>query len=248
MTLPEAFQSQVQYLQSSPKFQPSATGAIAAVPFPGYSVITPPGQEDPKNTAFYESLQAFQAQVVDRLGAGVVIPVPADSFHLTLADLIWDSAYRHAAENPAFESQLRACVAQILEKFTPLVQHDRPIYWQAIGLFLRTRAIGVCLAPREEGAYNCVIQMRRTLYQNPDLIALGIEQQYNFTAHITLGYFGDALMQANRDRLSQTLVELSQSWLETNAGEELWVHQAELRKFDDMTAYYREADWPVLEL
>jgi len=54
-----------------------------------------------------------------------------------------------------------------------------------------TRSVGVCLAPTDENSYKQILEFRRSIYQNPDLIALGIEQQYHFTAHITLAYFGD---------------------------------------------------------
>jgi 2'-5' RNA ligase len=247
MTLPETYQSQVQYIQPSPKFEQDSNGEIQPAPFPGYTVITPPFEEDSKNTPFFEHLQTYQQQVVQQLEPGLVIPVPPSSFHFTLGDLIWASAYQHAIENPTFEKELHECVAQSFQKSQELVQSEKPIYWEVIGLFLRTRAIGVCLAPKEEDSYERVVRLRRTIYQNPDLIGLGIEQQYNFTAHITLGYFGEVAATVDRDRLSENLIALSQQWLEEHAPQEIWLHRAELRKFDDMTRYYREPDWTVLE-
>jgi len=71
-----------------------------------------------------------------------------------------------------------------------------------------------------------------------------VEQHYHFTAHITLGYFGDLSPNLDRDRFLSTIFELNQQWLENSP--DFWVHRAELR-FDDMTRYYREPDWPVLE-
>lgn len=248
MTLPETFQSQVQHIQPSPKFQPVAEGGIAPAPFPGYTVISPPYVDDSKNTVFYEHLQTYQQEILDQLEPGLLIPVPSDSFHFTLADMVWASAYRHACEeNPEFEQRLQTCVAQVFEKSEVLVQADQPIYWQVIGLFLRTRALGVCLVPRDEESYNRVVAMRRMLYQSPELIALGVEQQYNFTAHITLGYFGEPAATVDRDRVAQDLIELNDHWLEAHDPQEIWVHRAELRKFDDMTRYYREPSWAILE-
>jgi hypothetical protein len=244
MTLPEAYQSQVQYIQPSPKFQP-LDGQIQATPFPGYTVINPPWVEDDKNTSFYQYLEGYQQQIIEQLDPGVFFPVPPSSFHMTLADLIWDSAYLHASESSTFEADLQEKVAQSLQKIQP---GDQPIYWQVMGLFFRTRAIGVCLAPREEDSYNRVIQLRQAIYQNPDLIALGIEQQYNFTAHVTLGYFGEAAASADRQHISETLTALSQQALDIETPREIWVHRAELRKFDDMTRYYREADWAAIDL
>ncbi|NJO42530.1 MAG: DUF1868 domain-containing protein [Cyanobacteria bacterium RU_5_0] len=246
MLVPETCQSQVQYIQPSPKYQ-QVDGAIRPTPFPGYTVISPPCLDDEKNPAFYEQLQIYQKQVLQQLDPGLLIPVPDNSFHFTLADLIWASAYRHANDDPSFERRLHDCVAQIFEKSQSLVQSEKPIYWQVIGLFLRTRAVGVCLVPKDEDSYERVLLLRRMIYQTRELIGLGVEQQYNFTAHITLGYFGESVTTVDRDRLGKTLINLSQLWLESHVPQEIWVHRAELRKFDDMTRYYREPDWPTLE-
>jgi hypothetical protein len=246
MTLPEAYQSQVQHIQPSPKFHQSGS-ALQAVPFPGYTVVNPPWSEDERNAAFYQNLAQYQQQIIDQLDPGLIVPVPPDSFHMTLADLIWDSAFRHAHESPTFEPDLQKRVAQSLQKCQP-AQSDQPIYWQVIGLFLRTRAVGVCLVPREEASYERVLQIRRAIYQNPDLMALGIEQQYNYTAHVTLGYFGEAVATADRQRLSQSFIDLTQYWLDADTPQEICIHRAELRKFDDMTRYYRQPDWAALDL
>jgi 2'-5' RNA ligase len=246
MTLPEAYQSQVQYIQPSPKFLRDAAGAIQPATFPGYTVISPPWIDDSGNASFFEHLEGYQQQVLQQLNPGLMIPVPAKSFHFTLADLIWASAYRHASENPEFEAKLHAQVAASFKKSQPLIQAEKPIYWQVIGLFLRTRALGVCLVPKEEDSYNRVIELRRMIYQNPDLIGLGIEQQYNFTAHITLGYFGESASTVDRDSLAQQLIDLNEWWLETGE-QSIQVQRAELRKFDNMMGYYRQSDWPTVK-
>ena len=247
MTLPEAFQSQVHYIQLSPKFQKLSNGEIQPTPFPGYTVISPPWVDDGKNLSFYNHLQTYQNSILEQLDSGLLIPVPSDSFHFTLADLIWAGTFRHACEDPTFEQRLQTCVAQVFQKSEGSVQLEKPIYWQVIGLFLRTRALGVCLVPKDEDSYERVLHLRRMLYQSPDLIALGIEQQYNFTAHITLGYFGEPAVSVDHDRLAQTLINLNDHWLGSSESNEIWVHRAELRKFDDMTCYYREPGWAVLE-
>jgi hypothetical protein len=75
---------------------------------------------------------------------------------------------------------------------------------------------------------------------------LGIEQQYHFTAHVTLGYFGKISPQLERDRLSDTLTKLNQQALPDEVIP-LNVQKAQLRKFEDMMRYSREPDWPVVE-
>ncbi|MBF2007700.1 hypothetical protein PCC6912_49070 [Chlorogloeopsis fritschii PCC 6912] len=247
MTLPEAYRSQVQHIQESSKFQPTPDGARQAAPFPGYTVITPPWEEETENSNFYAKLEAYQQELLQLpVGCDLIVPVPPASFHLTLADLIWDSAFRDACEkNSEFEQQLRSCFIDIFQQYQQsLTGSSVPIRWQTLGLMIMPRAVGVCLVPQDESFYEQIVNLRRAIYQNPQLIALGIEQQYHFTAHITLGYFGEVPPELDRDRLATVFSQLNQQWLMNSL--DFVAHRAELRKFDDMTRYYREPDWPVL--
>lgn len=247
MTLPETYRSQVQHIQESPKYQPHPEKGLEALPFPGYTIVTPPGSEDvAENQSLFPYLEQFQLQLQKRLGTEVFAPLPLNSFHLTLADLIWDSAYRHALDTDSqFEVHLRDRIAQIVRECDSMTE-GTSIQFQVLGLMVMTRAIAVCLAPTDEHAYERILKFRRALYQNRDLIGLGIEQQYYFTPHITLGYFGTIPPAENRAEVSDVLIDLNQQWLD---GEPrmFWVERAELRKFDDMTRYYREPDWPVFK-
>lgn len=245
MTLPDTYRSQVQHIQESPKFKRLPEGKWQASNFPGYTVVTPCGADDPQNAGLFDRLKTYQAQVIQQIGPDFLAAVPPESFHLTLADLIWDSAFRHASEaNPGFETQLRDRIAESFQQCHSLSQ-VHPVRFQVLGLMVMTRAVAVCLAPTDEDSYDRILKLRRAIYQNPHVIAIGIEQQYYFTPHITLGYFGETA-GVEVDRLSQTFDNLNKHWLEVPP-QEFWVHQAELRKFDDMTHYYREPDWPTFQ-
>lgn len=241
-TLPETYKAQVQHIQSSPKFYRNEQG-WQPTDFPGYTIITPPGQADGKNLNIYAVLEDFQQRVSHTLGQDCFIPIPATSFHLTLADVIWAEAYEHARQAVGFDRKLQAQVAQSFQQCSPFLLGE-PIRFQVVGVMVMTRAIAMALAATDEVGYYNILNLRRSLYQNPGLIEIGIEQQYHFTPHITLGYFGD-LSQVNQAQLSQQLDELNQTWLNSSQ-QEFWVQQAELRQFSNMTHYDREADWPVL--
>ena len=246
MTLPETHRAQVQHIQESPKYEHDADQGLRALPFPGYTIITPPGSEDmPDNQPLFFALEALQKQLVEHLAPNSFAAVPPSSFHITLADMIWNGAYRHASEDAAFEPQLRDRVGQIFQECQPL-HEGKSIPLQALGLMVMTRAIGVCLAPIDEPSYDRILKFRRALYQNRDLIGLGIEQQYYFTPHITLGYFASAPTPEQRSEMGETFVRLNQQWLDQEP--QLYsVASAELRKFDDMTRYYREPNWAVFQ-
>lgn len=244
MTLPETYISQLDHIQESPKYKSLSDGRRQAVPFPGYTIITPPVPEDPDNRDFYAHLQASQQQLLEKLDPQLWVPVPPESLHLTLADLIWDSRYRDASQDPEFDQKLQAAIAESFSAFQANLI-DQPIRWQVLGIIVMTRAIGVCLAPRDEGSYEEIVQFRRAIYQNPSFMALGIEQQYHFTAHITFGYFGSIPEDLDRSQMSTMLSDLNHQWMDSP--QELLIKRAELRKFDDMTCYHREESWPILE-
>jgi hypothetical protein len=246
MTLPETHRTQVQHIQESPKYELNSAGELQAMPFPGYTIITPPGKEDvAENYPLFTVLEHTQKQLAEQLGADLFALVPASSYHVTLADLIWNGAYRHAIAEPTFEAQLQKRIRDIFEECGP-IHEGKSIQFQVLGLMVMTRALAVCLAPADEHSYDRILKFRRALYQNHDLIGLGIEQQYYFTPHITLGYFGTAPAEGQRLKMGDLLIELNQQWLDQEP--QLYrVARAELRKFDDMTSYYRESDWAVFQ-
>lgn len=242
LTLPDTYQSQLPLIQASPKFlggQPQS--------FPGYSVITPPAQEDGLNASFYQSLTALQSQMAAEF-THWFCPVPPGSFHLTLADLVWDAQYRSAiAENPNFEEALQNCVAQSFAQYQPSWPPEATVQWQSLGLVVFPRALGVALVPRQEADYPPILQLRRSLYQNPQLIALGIEQQYHYTAHVTLGYFGEIPPNLSFSAIGEQLCHWNDQSL-AQGPQILRIPQVELRYFADMTQFSRQSHYPVLHL
>lgn len=247
LTLPATYESQVKNIQESAKFSVAADGSRQPVPFPGYSVITPPGKEDPNNAAFYADLLACQQQLCKQLEPDLIVPVDSGSFHFTLADLIWDSAFKIAIENNSgFEAKLRDRITDSFELYSQSIPTDNPIRWQTMGLTVRPRAIEVSLVPQDEESYQRILTFRRAIYQSSSLIALGIEQQYYFTAHITLAYFGNVDREIDRVRLIDSLQNYNMHWLDNP--QEMMISEGQLRKFTDMSSYNREPDWPTVKL
>ncbi|MGL5032334.1 MAG: DUF1868 domain-containing protein [Microcystaceae cyanobacterium] len=242
LTLPAAYEGQLVNLQPSPKFvngQPMF--------FPGYSVVTPPGPEDVTNLGLYEQLAKVQQQLQTILGSGFC-PLPSNSFHLTIADLIWDNLFRDAiAENSNFETQLKECIQKCFNTYTPSWLESGVVEWQVLGLLVFPRALAVALVPKSEADYPPVMELRRSLYQNRDLMGLGIEQQYHFTAHLTLGYFDRIPDNLDVGKTTEQLTQLNDQWLEAEP-QLFTIKQVELRYFNDMTNFERQQTDPVLSL
>lgn len=246
MTLPESFHTQVKNIQESYKFKPQNGERIPA-DFPGYTLITPPAKEDTKNDDFYNQMETYQRSLLKSIPSDLIVPLPAATFHVTIADLIWDNAFIHATEkNPQFEKELNSCLSDLFDQYKQLRANiNKPISWQMLGLIVMPRALAVCLIPKDEHCYDEIIQLRRLIYQNRTLMGLGIEQNYHFTAHVTLGYFGKIPADLDKKKLSNSLSDLNQEWLLNFP--EISIHRAELRKFDNMTKYYRQPEWANLD-
>ncbi len=243
LTLPATYQSQLATIQPSPKF-----AGDRAVSFPGYSISTPVGATDRDNAALYTSLSSAQKEVQAHLEPELIVPVPPASFHLTLADLIWDRAYHAALETrPEFESLLCDCIARSFKRYRQNVGTPAALPLQVLGFVIRPRSLAVALAPQQDAAYTRLLHLRRALYQNPDLIGLGIEQQYPYTAHITLGYFSRVPLSLDVERLTRRLVELNDAhWLDSE--QVFWAREAQLQRFTDMTHFIREPVFPAVAL
>jgi hypothetical protein len=245
--LPEAYRTQVQHIQESYKFH-AHSGVRQPTPFPGYTLITPPAAEDRSNAAFYDQLQLYQTELLKLpVDSSLIVPLPPASFHLTLADLIWDSAFLHTSEkNPQFTEELNSHLIETFQHYQQSMSgENQPISWQLLGLIVMPRSIGVSLVPTDTRCYEEILQFRRSVYQNPKLISLGIEQHYHFTAHITLGYFGEISADLDRTKLASIFADFNQKW--SGDTQEFLIHRVELRKFDDMTHYYRQPDWASLD-
>ena len=241
MSLPPNYQQQLQNIQSSAKFTNGKP-----VSFPGYSVITPTWEDETHNEEFYQQLESSQEQLSQKLDSKFFIPVPPSSFHLTIADLIWEQAYLNAvAENSDFDPQLLEKIKAIFQQYQQSLAVNNPLELELLGLSIFPRAIVVCLVPTET-AYEQIVELRREVYQNQDIINLGVEQQYHFTAHISLGYFGEISPDLARDRLQSVLSSINERWLE-NQPPMFTIHQVEIRKFEDMMSYKRQVDWPVIK-
>jgi len=241
MTLPASHKAQLENIQKSGKFD-----GDQPVFFPGYSIITPPCQDDLANREFYLQLEQYQQQLLGKLPANLLIPVDHNSFHLTIADLIWDRDYESSVKsNPNFDQKLKDEIVLSFQQYQETFNPD-PIILELLGLAIFPRALVALVVPKDEKAYNNIFRLRRYVYQNSDLISLGIEQQSGFTGHISLGYFSEIEPDLDREQITNILSEFNEHLIDQEPPS-LRVGTVEFRKFDNMIHYYRQPDWPVIE-
>ncbi|MBL1210746.1 DUF1868 domain-containing protein [Geminocystis sp. GBBB08] len=242
MTLPANYKQQLKNIQSSPKFINGKP-----VDFPGFSIITPPSTEDNYNKNFYDSLRGFKYRLMEDLGHNFFLGLPSESFHLTLADLIWDKTYLNAVkENPNFDNILLSEVNKIFQEYQSFVTDAQSLELEVIGLSIFPRAIAVCLAPTES-SYEPIVKLRQLIYQNEQIMKLGIEQHYDFAAHVTLGYFDKIDDNIDLAKVESIIKDVNDLWIE-NSANVFQLKQFELRKFTNMINYIRQPEWATITL
>lgn len=243
LTLPTTYQNQLNNIQKSPKFQQRQP-----VPFPGYTVLTPPYQDDLGNESFYHQVTLTQQQLIQKIEPNFLIPVPPESFHLTLADLIWENNYRDAVQTDQnFNQKLKQAISDSFQAYEKLDLEKGQCQWQILGLLVFPRALVLGLVPCNELSYNKIFQLRRSIYQNQELIGLGIEQQYHFTAHITLGYFDTIPDTLDKNSLESVILSFNDQWIEKDS-QILTLEQGELRKFENMTRFLSDQSYPKVRV
>ncbi|ERN40298.1 hypothetical protein KR51_00032440 [Rubidibacter lacunae KORDI 51-2] len=247
LTQKTVYHAQLDNIQESPKYERDERGYYHPAAFPGFSIVTPLAGEDVDNPKFYGQLQDAQIQLLRQVSEDLLVPVPPASLHFTLADLIWADAYREAtAASQEFDEQIQACVAKSFAEFARQPGERGTLQWQVLGLMLRPRAIVAVLLPRDERSYERLLSLRRAIYQNEALLNLGVEQQYLFTAHVTLGYFGAIPPELDRVTLCELLAATNDRWLEAEP-QVFDIKRAELRRFTDMEHFSRTEKFPTLE-
>jgi hypothetical protein len=89
--------------------------------------------------------------------------------------------------------------------------------------------------------------LRQLIYQDEKIIKLGIEQQYDYVAHVTLGYFGEIDSNLELNNIQSALSKINDQWLEESPLL-FQLKNIELRKFNDMITYIRQPNWPTINL
>ncbi|MDJ0729407.1 MAG: DUF1868 domain-containing protein [Crocosphaera sp.] len=241
LTLPTTYQNQLKNIQKSPKFQQRQP-----VSFPGYTILTPPYQDNPRNESFYHQLTLTQQQLIEKIEPNFLIPVPPESFHLTLADLIWEDNYLNALKaDQNFDHKLKKAISDSFQIYQQLNLEKGQSQWQILGLLVFPRALVVGLVPCNELSYDKIFQLRRSIYQNQELIGLGVEQQYHFTAHITLGYFDEIPDDLDKSSLESVILSFNDQWMEKEA-QILTIEEVEMRKFENMTQFLYDQSNPKM--
>lgn len=219
------------------RFARGAGGDWKPIGHPGYTVITPTFVDESENINTYERLGDVQDFLLKRLGVAANAPAPVTAFHLTVADLVAERTYTSSEEQ-----QLLQALSFIFNQLTL----NGEVRFQILGLSLFAAGFIIAVVgAADSSGYERLMLFRNAIYNDLQIHDLGVERKFKFTGHITLAYIEDALTKQDRDRIAEVLTEANRSLFVKPLP--LEVMRAEVRKFEDMSAFYRQGGWPVFD-
>ncbi len=215
------------------------------LPYPGYAMQAML-ESSPNNAALLPELVYLQYEIISILDRpGTLYPLPAASFHQTVANTFSaDRLQRHLIDKDKFEA-FPEMVKNAISSF-PATSEDQPVKMRLIGASLFRTAIGVLGVFENSKHFERIIAFRDQFYRQPELSALGLRRTRPFIGHVTLAY-----LEADLEESEQTLLAEGIAKLNTRLGKRSLVMempQAELRRYDTLSAFISEPHYPTATL
>ena len=187
-------------------------------------------------------LQEIQKRIDHSIGReGVLYPLPAPSFHQTVANTFSaDRLRRHVIDNG------------ILDTFPSIIENalndwkkpdaQRPVSMRLIGLSLFRTAIGALGVFESRSDFERVIEFRDFFYGHPKLEAIGLTRTRPFIGHVTLNYVEDSLSGYEKQCLINQISRIN----EDLSGKQLVMQMpiAKLHRYDNLSAFITNPQFP----
>jgi hypothetical protein len=216
------------------------SGSWAPQPYPGFAVISMV-EENPGNTALPDALQAIQAGLLDLCPwEGALYPLPAASFHQTVANTLSEERFLRFIVRPGLERVYPDLIATVFEKMP--VQPARVLPMRLIGLSIFGTALGVLGVFDNEADYCRILDFRSAFYSDLRLQTLDIRMTRPFIGHITLAYIEADLTTWQRSALAAAVHNINRSLGDALPAFNLSL--TGLRRYPHLSAFLREEDYP----
>ncbi len=232
---PAGLAARAAKLRASGRFQWNGRG-WTPTPYNGHAVLATMDAAA-ENADAIRVLAAARDDLIAGLGRPhALYPLPAESFHQTIANTLSAEKYERLVVERGLEAAYPARVADVLGELDrsdgPAV--DAPAL-RLVGLALFGGAVGALGVFYTEAAFERVLGFRDHFYGHADIVALGIRRTRPFIGHVTLAYLESEPGDSERARLVAVIGEINRGL----ARRELLfaMPRAELRAYDHLAEF-----------
>ena len=212
--------------------------------YPGYAVLSMM-EENAGNNGLAILLKAIQADLLEQCPwEEVLYPLPAGSFHQTVANTLSAERFLQHIARPGLEPAYPDIIASTFTRMPVLPPRILPM--RLIGLAIFGTCMGVLGVFDDEACYRRILEFREIFYADPGLRALDVRRTRPFIGHITLAYIEAELSRRQREQLTDAVVSINRSLSE--AAPMFNLALTGLRRYHDLSTFHREDDYPRYHL
>lgn len=217
-------------------------GQWQPLPYEGYAVLSVV-DTNPGNEGLSDQLQHIQQQLQPCFESpAAYFPLPADSFHQTVANTLSADRFREQLVATGLEAEYPLLVSQAFANI-PAATQTRPIAMRLVGLSLFSSAIGILGTFDDEQDFERILQFRERVYTNEALARLTVRRTRPFIGHITLAYLGADLSDEEKSRLVATCSTINQVLSEQPL--HFFMSTTELRRYQHLAHFETRPGFPV---
>ena len=145
-------------------------------PYPGCTVLATPYPVTSLVTQF-SSLRRCLSNVQG------FTPVPPNTYHMTVADLLSDNRYSTASGNKPMMDAFFQTVKEIIAR-----HRCRTFDAQIVGIGAFPGVVVAFVDFTSEEDYSWIVRLRDAIFADPTVKNEGVERRFPFVGHLTLGY------------------------------------------------------------
>ena len=227
-------------LETLGMFQESCDGLWEPVQYSGYTLITPTFLDDHENVGLYRHLSDIREELFWNILLPGIVWAPTIALHMTIGRLISGDVFASRIMNSREEEFLLA-LSQLFSQISS--SRSCSIKFEVKGLSIFPQGvIAAIVSPVTEDDYQRLQAFRDYLYTDKVLDTLGVERKRSFHGHITLFYNEEKLSRIDRRKLADAVIDINKRFFSKPLPFNLT--RAEVRKFGNISEFYRRDHWP----
>ncbi len=216
-------------------------GSWKMISYPGYAVLSMVNN-NPNNDDLTSQLTNLQQEIIGKTHLShKLYPLPAESFHQTIANTLSDDRYYNHIIKNGLEEKYPQFIKEAIDDINA-ADDEAPISMRLIGLSLFGSALGILGVFENKADFQRIVYFRNQFYHNPQLNKIGVQRTRPFIGHITLLYFGEDITSDDGKNIATLCAELN----EKIKNQDLYfnIHHTQLYQYDDLAHFNIKPNFP----
>ena len=215
------------------------------IPYKGYAIVS---MLDANfgNEAVSRQLVEMQRFLLEKVDAASehFFPLPAASFHQTVANTLSSDRFKAHIEEKGLGSQYPQIIADAFAQI-PASTAEEPIIMTLYGLGIFGSAMGILGTFEKLKDFHRLLAFRDHIYHNPTLNQLDIKRTRPFIGHLTMLYIDGVLNEKQKQQLVQACLKLNEDIQKLQPT--FIIRQTQLRYYQELSYFQTQPHFPTFD-